>query len=151
MASIDKFIQGGIMFLVRMLYASKSAANFKAKDIENILMTARTYNTKNRITGMLCFNQTYFLQCLEGPRAEINQLYHAIINDNRHQDIVILYYQEIINREFSEWSMGYIPHSKLTHDIIIKNSGTDEFIPMQMSGSSALSLMLDARNVVPVL
>ena len=41
------------MFLVRLIYASKISDGFAPKDIESILQSARTYNVKTHVTGML--------------------------------------------------------------------------------------------------
>lgn len=138
------------MFLVRMLYASRVSDDFNSDDIEDILSKAREHNTKNCVTGMLCFNQKYFLQCLEGSRSKVNETYHKILNDSRHEHIVLLDYQEIIHREFSEWSMGYMPTASLTRHAIIKHSGQNEFVPFEMSGGSALDLMINLRNTIPL-
>lgn len=138
------------MFLVRMVYASRVSEYFNSDDIEQILAKARENNVKNCVTGMLCFNQTYFLQCLEGSRRKVNQTYHKILNDKRHEEIVLLDYQEIVHREFSHWNMGYMPRASLTRDVIIKHSGQYEFAPFEMSGRSALDLMIGLRNTIPL-
>ncbi|MEK0272692.1 BLUF domain-containing protein, partial [Vibrio vulnificus] len=61
------------------------------------------------ITGILFFNSQHFLQCLEGERNTVNQVYRSIINDSRHHNVVILDYSEIDSRDFHDWTMGYIP------------------------------------------
>ena len=138
------------MFLVRMLYASRISEAFSSNDIEDILTKARQHNANNCVTGMLCFNQKYFLQCLEGSRRKVNETYHKILNDKRHEQIVLLDYQEIAHREFSEWNMGYMPTASLTRTVIIKHSGHNDFAPFEMSGRSALDLMIDLRNTIPL-
>jgi hypothetical protein len=82
------------------MHASKICAGFGPKDIENILFKARNYNTKENITGMLCFNSEYFLQCLEGSRTAINNTYQKILTDRCHNNIIMLNYSEIAQREF---------------------------------------------------
>jgi hypothetical protein len=58
-------------------------------------------------------------------------------------------YKQINSREFSEWSMGYMPESSLTTPINLKFSGTPEFEPYEMSGESAHSMMLALKISVP--
>ena len=137
------------MFLVRLVYASRVSGNFKQGDIESILAAARRNNSKSCVTGLLCFNQEFFLQCLEGSRSQVNKTYHNILNDPRHSDIVMLDYKEINQRDFSEWHMGYVPTSSLTHDINTRFSGTEHFDPYEMSGESARQMMVALRDVVP--
>jgi hypothetical protein len=109
---------------------------------------ARKYNTKSSVTGMLCFNSQYFLQCIEGSRADINSTYHKILNDKRHTHIVMLDYKEDNAREFSDWSMGYMPESSFSAPMNLKYSGTKEFSPYAMSGESAYLLMLSLRSSI---
>ena len=82
------------MFLVRLIYTSKTSSQNVWKRItriiENILEKARSNNLKNNVTGLLCFNNKYFLQCLEGSREKVNNTYHQILNDKRHSNIIML-------------------------------------------------------------
>lgn len=135
------------MFLTRLVYASSITEDFNCDDIENILSCARKHNTKNNVTGMLCFNRKYFLQCLEGSRTNVNNAYHKILNDKRHSRIVLLDYKEITKREFSNWSMGYMPESSLTAPTSLKFSGKNEFSPYEMSGESAHQMMLELKDI----
>lgn len=138
------------MFLTRLVYASTISEDFNCDDIEGILAVARKNNKQNNITGMLCFNRKYFLQCLEGSRTNVNNAYHKILNDNRHSRIVMLDYKEITMREFSDWAMGYMPESSLTAPTNLKYSGKSEFIPYEMSGESAHQMMLALKDLKSV-
>lgn len=136
------------MFLVRLIYASKISSGFGPKDIENILQSARTYNVKTNVTGMLCFSNDYFLQRLEGSRTAVNNTYQQILNDKRHQNVIMLNYTQIPEREFEKWSMGYVPQSKLTESLNLKFSGSIDFNPFKMSGESAHLLMLALKDSI---
>ena len=136
------------MFLTRILYASTVTEQFKPNDIEDILSKARKNNEKADITGMLCFSSKYFLQCIESSRTNVNVLYHKILNDKRHSNIVLLDYNEISEREFYDWSMSYVPNAKITTAINLKYSESSVFDPYQMSGNSAHKMMLELRDVL---
>ncbi|REL27091.1 BLUF domain-containing protein [Thalassotalea euphylliae] len=138
------------MYLVRLIYASCKPRDIVDESINDILVSARKHNTANSITGLLCFNRKYFLQCLEGSRKKVNETYQRILQDDRHEKIIMLDYCEIVKREFTDWSMGYIPDSSLTHDINLKFSGSSEFDPFEMSGESAHQMMLELKEQVPV-
>ncbi|MFT6733032.1 MAG: hypothetical protein ACJAS9_001217 [Polaribacter sp.] len=139
------------MHLVRLVYTSRVTEQLNPDEIKSIIVSARSKNTRNNVTGLLCFNRKIFLQCLEGSREAVNETYHRILNDKRHSDILLLSYVEIIMREFDVWSMGYIPESKLTSPINLKYSGTPEFDPYKMSGESTHSLLLALRDIIPVI
>ena len=136
------------MFLVRLIYASKITDGFGPKDIENILQSARTYNVKTHVTGMLCFSNEYFLQCLEGSRTAVNNTYQQILNDKRHHNVIMLNYTQIPEREFEKWSMGYVPQSRVTESLNLKFSGSVDFNPFKMSGESAHLLMLALKGSI---
>jgi len=139
------------MYLTRLVYTSTISGDFKSDDIEVILEEARHHNNKANVTGMLCFNRKYFLQCLEGSRSAVNKTYHKILNDKRHSNIIMLDYKEIDFREFSNWSMGYLPESSLTEPINLKYSGNRDFSPYDMTGDSAHLMMLALKDSLPAI
>lgn len=134
------------MTLVRLIYASTVADNLKPDGIEAILASAKINNEKQNVTGLLYFSNRYFLQCLEGERETVNKLYNAIINDVRHHNMVILEYREIDQRDFYDWTMGYIPHSSITKPVTLKYFATSSFNPYQATGTSAYLLLLDLKK-----
>ena len=139
------------MFLVRLVYASSKSDHWPESSIEEILAAAKTNNPKHSVTGLLCFNSEYFLQCLEGSRTAVNRIYHQILNDTRHENVVLLKYEEIAFRDFDKWSMGYVPESSLTSEVLLKYSGSMGFDPYKMSGDNAHHLLLHLSSTVPII
>ena len=139
------------MHLVRLVYASKVTEELTQDDIQQILDSARSNNEKEQVTGLLCFNRKYFLQCLEGSRSSVNKIYHAISNDNRHDKLELLDYREINVREFADWSMGYMPEMALTEDLNLKYSESTDFNPYKMSGESCHKMLIELSVTVPVI
>ncbi len=137
------------MFLVRLIYASRADEQFKGDEIGRLLDTAREHNTKADVTGILCFHRHYFLQCLEGSRTSVNAVYRRILNDWRHHDIVLLDYKEVDKREFSCWSMAYLPDTELTRELNLEFSGSSEFDPFSMSGEASHQMLLKALATLP--
>ncbi len=119
------------MFLVRLIYASTSADFLNYSDYQKILAVSIKNNSASDITGMLCCDGRYFLQCLEGERQVVNRAYSRILNDPRHQDIMLLSYGEVSSRHFSEWSMGYVALSssasaEMKPDVLLHLLGSPE-------------------------
>jgi hypothetical protein len=137
------------MLLTRLIYVSTISESTAQEALEDILKVARDKNTKNNLTGMLYFNRKHFLQCLEGSRTKINETYNKILKDNRHDNIVILDYCEIKEREFGDWSMGYVPSSNMTATINLMFSGSKEFNPYDLPSNSAYLMMLAFKKVLP--
>jgi len=138
------------MYLVRLVYASSISEAFTHADVESILGEARDSNAKTNLSGVLCCSCHYFLQCLEGSRPKLNETYHKILQDPRHENVVMRDYKEIVGREFAKWSMGYIPQSSLSRDVILRYSGSPDFEPYHMSGESAYHLLSNVSQTVPM-
>jgi hypothetical protein len=139
------------MYLVRSTYVSTISEGFGLDDIKNILETARKNNKATKVTGVLCFSKGIFLQCLEGSRKNVNQLLQKIIADPRHHCMILLDYREITEREFDEWSMGYVPESSLTSAVNLKYFADGEFNPYVMSSSGINQLVMTLKQTVPTI
>lgn len=127
--------------LVSMTYASRANPNVSATDFNEILQQARINNAANGITGMLTFNKDYFLQTVEGPRAQINRLLYSLIADDRHHDLQIIETRELKHREWSKWSMNYASPTEENAAIYLKHSTTIGFNPYLLNAEAAHGLM----------
>lgn len=131
------------MNLVRLIYASRLAPNAGPRDVQTILESARANNPGKGITGALCYDDTYFLQCIEGPRTTINQLYKSTLADTRSTDATLLEYSDIHERIFESWSMAYVKADQLTEQIVMKYGADKCFNPYDMNGKQALGFMVN--------
>jgi len=127
--------------LVRLLYVSKAVNNDANSHTEAILASSRAHNVSNGITGILCYGGGLFLQVIEGGRAQVNELYNALVQDKRHTDVVLLHYEEITQRRFSGWTMGQVNLAKLNTSIVLKYSEKPELDPYGVSGAMSLALL----------
>lgn len=71
----------------RILYVSKLYDCDNPKnDLFDILTEAVRFNSLNSICGVLYYGNGYFVQCLEGKRDKIENLfYEKILKDSRHK------------------------------------------------------------------
>lgn len=96
-----------------IVYVSQAVKPFKSKDLGALLTHSRKRNTADGITGLLVYryNADYgrgnFLQVLEGPEAELDDVWNRISSDSRHHTIVAIEEGSIESRMFGEWSMGF--------------------------------------------
>lgn len=134
------------MFLARVIYASKRTEKFQPGDIQEILETANQRNPLNGITGILFFHADYFIQAVEGGRSEVNALYSRICSDSRHTGVEMLEYKTVVQREFSEWSMGYLGEYSKTEPTIKRFSTRFTFDPFKMNGESAVEFLKSLRS-----
>jgi hypothetical protein len=127
--------------LVRLLYASRLVDTESATATESILAQSRSHNPASGITGILCYGGGIFLQALEGGRQQVSALYGHIQKDVRHKDVVLLHYEEIMERRFGGWTMGQVNVAKLNTTILLKYSEKPEFNPYSVSGNVSLALL----------
>tara|TARA_B100001109_G_scaffold255904_1_gene263096 strand:+ start:26876 stop:27241 length:366 start_codon:yes stop_codon:yes gene_type:complete len=109
-------------------------------DVQQILDVARPNNDSLHICGMLCYEQRYFLQALEGEREAVNELYLSIADDARHDEIVIISYDVIEQPVFTEWQMGFAPASDHFYRLL-SELGQNRFDPSALTQQQALTLL----------
>ena len=126
--------------LVRLLYASRAVDTSPAA-IEAILTQSRQHNPGSGITGVLCYGGGVFLQAIEGGRQTISDLYGVIQRDGRHQDVVLLHYEEIAERRFGGWTMGLVNTSRINPSTLLKYSERAGLNPYAVSGRVSMALI----------
>ncbi|WP_038344112.1 BLUF domain-containing protein [Acinetobacter sp. A47] len=123
---------------VRLLYVSKIKtidSNLKTNLIE-ILDEAVDFNYRHDITGVLYYGHGYFVQCLEGTKTIIDDLfYNRIVKDERHINCEILYYLATEDRLFSQWSMKFSPINQNITDFFMKYH-LEEFNPYLLTAET---------------
>ncbi len=93
--------------MIRLIYVSTCPPELSLSDVEGIVQVSQAWNEGQGISGMLCWSGEFFLQCLEGKRATVSQLFAKICRDPRHTQIEILIAAPTNVRWFSQWGMGY--------------------------------------------
>ena len=103
--------------LIQLVYASAATVDFTPEDLETLLQKARKNNTELDVTGMLLFKDGTFFQILEGISSVVHGLYDKIESDVRHSNVLILCEEEITERNFGEWRMGFVADHNTFRDI----------------------------------
>ncbi|MDI1292469.1 MAG: BLUF domain-containing protein [Methylobacter sp.] len=98
--------------LYRLVYISRNEIagddETVRREIEQILATSRVKNPVAHISGALMFNAGCFAQVLEGSHDEIVNSFERIQCDPRHSHVVVLTFETMAERRFSNWSMAYL-------------------------------------------
>lgn len=133
------------IYLSRLCYASTATERCTSLQVGSILEASFRNNAELDVTGALFFGNNYFLQFLEGPRENVNFLYHKIALDDRHTNLQILEFREVGSRYFEEWSMKYV---RFPHVItkILKESRLKEFNPYKFDGHAVAGIAEAFRN-----
>ena len=110
----------------QLVYVSVATCEFDTEALDALLRTARSNNEALGISGMLVFHEGSFIQVLEGPRSDVQQLFERIELDPRHAQTRILFRGEVDQPSFSDWSMGfYRTHARSAVEL----PGFNNFLP----------------------
>ena len=90
-----------------LVYISKATRQMSEDDLVDLLNVSRKNNILADITGMLLYRNGEFMQALEGDKKVVEEVYARISKDPRHEEIVVLARKTIVERVFSNWSMGF--------------------------------------------
>jgi hypothetical protein len=92
----------------QLVYVSLAVAPFTQVDLTKLLLGARTRNTSVGVSGVLLHQAGSFLQVLEGEPAAVETIYTRVCKDPRHRSVLMLLRQAVVDRNFTDWSMGFI-------------------------------------------
>jgi hypothetical protein len=132
------------MQLVRLIYSSQMKANTNPSELAHIHKAALSNNPKKGITGTLVFGDDKFIQYIEGGRTEVNHLFQMISSDARHEEITLIDFSEIVEREFDDWHMKLVLLSE-TNPKVVRFSENGSFAPSRMSTETALHFLRQFR------
>lgn len=101
--------------MYRLMYMSTANKDFSTNELESLLKNAKKSNENKNITGLLVVKGRTFLQCLEGEKSDVLNLFNKIKDDSRHRDVIELLEEETNTRYFPNWSMGFKNIKNLTN------------------------------------
>ena len=127
--------------LVHLLYASRVSPSAGSEITDSILQQSRLKNPRLGITGVLCQGGDVFMQILEGGRGPVNELYNTIVRDVRHEQVLLLHYQEVPERRFASWTMGHVRLDKINPALLLKYFKRAELNPFDCSGRATMALL----------
>jgi hypothetical protein len=135
------------MALSQLIYFSE-LRDLGEAGAERILEQSRKNHEDAKVTGVLLFDRNYFLQCLEGSREDVTATFLRIAADPRHANITLISVHDVEERDFSDWTMGYVV-SKLPEmtAILHEFSPTGNFAPALLSAPAAIALMKRMRDM----
>lgn len=108
-----------------LVYISSATKAMSENDLVDLLNVARRNNILQDITGMLLYRNGEFMQALEGEKSAVEELYEHISKDSRHNELLVLARKDIVERVFSNWSMGF---ENLSGSALSEIEGYSDFI-----------------------
>ena len=122
------------MALIQLIYVSTAVIELPEHMLDAILESSVRHNGAHGITGLLLYRRGSFMQVLEGEAADVDEVYRRICRDQRHYAVMELLREEIAERSFARWSMGF--HRVEDSDL----QDRPEFAPLLFKGFSAESI-----------
>lgn len=133
--------------LYQLCYVSSTTARHPEifDDLRNIITEARHFNYQHQITGVLCYANYYFFQCLEGTLADLDLVTTLIKQDPRHYDLVFSETKRIVQRDFSDWSMKFVgKQSEIQH--VLNSYGYEDFGQLKFESEALEEILLNLRS-----
>ena len=90
-----------------LAYESQASVPLTAPDLLDLLGQSRANNARLGLTGILLYRHGTFLQVLEGPRGQVDDLYATIERDPRHHEVSTVLAEDRRGRRFPDWTMGF--------------------------------------------
>jgi len=115
--------------MIHLVYVSSATGEMGEEDLLILLEQSRNRNKRQNVTGMLLFSGGNFFQILEGEKVDVEEIYDAIVNDERNRGNILILKEKINERTFSEWSMGFKYLTTLDRDSV---EGYSEFLDRGM-------------------
>ena len=131
------------MHMVRLIYVSTMTDACDTEALQDILSASKKNNAERGISGVLCYDPAFFMQCLEGPRDAVNEIYSRITSDERHKNITLLEYTEVDRRLFENWSMGFLRPNIFDKETLAKYTTTGRVNPHALKAEQARNFLLD--------
>jgi hypothetical protein len=93
--------------LKAVAYVSRAAQPMRARDLETLLIEARSFNEPLQVTGALLHHDGRFFQYLEGSPPSVERVYDRVRRSHKHEALVELLNQPIAGRQFARWHMAF--------------------------------------------
>lgn len=132
------------MSLTRLLYFSENQMNAagatRLADLRGILASSDRNNKAAGITGALVFDDQWFLQALEGERAQVWRTLRRIEDDERHANVVVIDARQVEARLFGNWWMGVATRTEQTAPIFAPYLRDGLLHPQDMTADAVLAM-----------
>lgn len=117
-------------------YVSRPTVPFTEIGLRQLHLAAQQWNGRHGVTGRLVVVEegetpVRFVQCIEGPRSEVEACARRIFSDGRHGDIEVIQSTKLDARRFPKWGMQFerADADALDGDVAVALWGADASAP----------------------
>jgi hypothetical protein len=102
-------------------YVSTANIDFQDQEIEDMMIKTNQFNSDEKITGILLYNERNFFQLIEGEKKAIQNLYEKIRQDSRHKDIIKILEKPVFEPSFDGYLTDFISDTKKYNESQLKH------------------------------
>jgi len=103
-----------------LIYVSTAKYSMEHEKVVDILQVSWRNNHNSDISGMLIYDDNYFVQLLQGPINTVDTLYDKISNDIRHHSIELIGTELLARKDVNGWGIGLINNQDIVEDLYLK-------------------------------
>ena len=114
-------------------------------NMREVLAASQRNNARDGITGFLIFDKTWFVQILEGERAQVTETYNRIARDQRHTQTTIMNVRDVPARLFPSWTMGGAMRTPEVQEVYLQHGFGGPLEPARLKSDQIVRLALDLQ------
>ena len=114
-------------------------------NLREIVSASQRNNSRDGITGFLIFDKTWFVQILEGDKAQVTETYNRIARDTRHSAATIMNVRDIEARLFPNWTMGGAMRTPEMEELYLEHGIGSTMDPSRLKSTQIVALALDLQ------
>ncbi|MES2061018.1 MAG: BLUF domain-containing protein [Bacteroidota bacterium] len=134
-----------------IVYVSTAVKLLDDDQLLNILASSRKNNNELNVTGVLLYSEGTFIQALEGDNNDIDFIFSKIEKDLRHKNMITLINEQISQRSFSDWSMGFsTPRAEKLKDVLGYLQSVDSLNANKGTGAAIMTIktFIESNNLI---
>lgn len=100
--------------MITLSYRSDANLVDYERQIPLLIDKAKENNLKLGLTSIILFDDVRFMQTLEGSKAVVSTLFHKIMDDGRHRNVIPFGVSKLEKRKFPHWSLEWVGVAQTT-------------------------------------
>lgn len=92
--------------MLQIVYISVATRILSQDELVTLCKLSVDNNRRDEITGFMLVKSGKYLQAIEGPKEVVEDAFIRIIQDDRHNELLVLSRRLTSHREFGQWEMA---------------------------------------------
>lgn len=93
--------------MLSLTFLSSAVSTMNEQQLVELVTSIRPKNEARGVTGVMLYADGHFIETIEGPEDAVEAAFARIAVDPRHHTIHVALREQIDERAFPDWSMGF--------------------------------------------